>query len=102
MTPARTRAIASGAALIYPFLFGLVMMRGLGKSIFFDTSTLEVYVLITGLLISIVDFQNNPSARKGGAASFAVVLLKTVTLTGFFEVCALFAGFALAMLPRLI
>lgn len=95
-------SIITSVALIYPFVFGLLAMSALGKVPLIDTGTLEIYVLVTGVMVGVITFSQSPTLRNGGAASLALTLLKTVPRTGFLEICALFAGFILALLPRLI
>lgn len=94
--------IVTSVALVYPFIFGLLAMGALGKTLLINTGALEIYVILTGVVIGVITFNQSPKLKNGGLASLALTLLKTVPRTGFFEICALFAGFILALLPRLI
>ena len=78
------------------------MMGGLGKVPLVDMGFLQIYIVLTGAVVGVITYIQSPKLKSGGLASLAMTLLKTVSRTGFFELCALFAGFFLVMLPRLV
>lgn len=90
------------AILIYPFAFGVLVMRDMDKSIFLSFSFFEAYLLATGVLMGVVTFVSTPKAKVGGIFSLVMILLKSIPWTGFLEVCVLGVGFVVAMIPRLI
>jgi hypothetical protein len=94
--------IVTIVALFYPFTFGLMMMDALGKVPLINTKFLEAYIVLTGAVVGLITFSQSAKLKSGGVASLAMTLLKTVSRTGFLEVCALFVGLVLALLPRLI